>query len=84
MRNAYSPALQKSLGDKIFATIPDHVFWDIKKPIGMEENYHKHRYNPARPLAETSFFQMRKYEDWMHRRATKSNERNDISWYKST
>lgn len=56
MRHAYSEGLSKSLSDKIFETIPDYVFWDIKKPINMETNHHIHRYNPARPLTETSFF----------------------------
>jgi len=56
MRHAYSEGLSKSLSEKIFETIPDYVFWDIKKPINMEQNYHIHRYNPARPLTETSFF----------------------------
>lgn len=84
MRSAYAPALEKSLYDKIFETLPDHVFWDIKTPINQELDHHVHRYNPARPLAETSFFQMRKYEAYLLERSVKSNIGRDISMYKST
>ena len=32
MKDAYRESLSKTTAQKIFETIPDHVFWDIKKP----------------------------------------------------
>jgi hypothetical protein len=32
IRDAYKNDLEKPLAKKIFDTIPDHVFWDIKTP----------------------------------------------------
>lgn len=33
IKDAFKDSLSKSAADKIFDTIPDHVFWDIKKPL---------------------------------------------------
>jgi hypothetical protein len=33
LKDAHRNSLATSLEDKILETIPDHVFWDIKKPI---------------------------------------------------
>jgi hypothetical protein len=33
MKRAYSESLAQTSASKIFDTLPDHVFWDIKKPI---------------------------------------------------
>lgn len=33
IRRQFDPSLTTSKIDKIFATIPEHVFWDIKKPL---------------------------------------------------
>lgn len=32
MKDAYKSHLKLSMEEKIFKTIPDHYFWDIKKP----------------------------------------------------
>lgn len=37
LRRGYQKSLHTSQRDRILATIPDHVFWDIKKPIGFDE-----------------------------------------------
>ena len=33
LKEAYKNTLKSSLEERIFSTIPDHVFWDIKKPL---------------------------------------------------
>lgn len=82
MRNAYSTHLQKTTAEKIISTIPDFVFWDIKKPLTPEEDHHAHPYHPGRSVSNTDFFSMRKNEDWLHRKAQKQNVRNEISIHK--
>jgi hypothetical protein len=32
LKDAHTAALKTSTEEKILGTIPDHVFWDIKKP----------------------------------------------------
>ncbi len=32
LRDGFKNSLKKPLARRIFETIPDHVFWDIKKP----------------------------------------------------
>jgi hypothetical protein len=36
IKDAYKNSLAKSQTQRIFETIPDHVFWDIKKPLKPE------------------------------------------------
>ena len=33
LKDAHRQSLASNLEDKIFDTIPDHYFWDIKKPV---------------------------------------------------
>lgn len=33
LKEAHKASLSQNLEDKILDTIPDHVFWDIKKPL---------------------------------------------------
>lgn len=50
MQDAYQKSLSKSMHDRLFDLLPDHVFWDIKKiqekPTTMLEN----RFNPMKPF----------------------------------
>lgn len=50
LQNAYQDGLKTPLAMKIFKTIPDHVFWDIKKPLHAELQVHLNPYNPARKV----------------------------------
>ena len=36
MKDAYNQGLAKTTAQKIFETIPDHAFWDIKKPQNLD------------------------------------------------
>lgn len=33
LKDAYKTSLAQTTEERIFATLPDHVFWDIKKPL---------------------------------------------------
>lgn len=48
LREGFDSQLKKSTSSKILETIPDWVFWDIKKPIGVEEQFIQNPYNPFR------------------------------------
>ena len=63
MKNAHSEGLKTSTANKILKTIPDHAFWDIKKPykdalVSTVTN----PWNPARRYQHDSFFDQRDYE----------------------
>jgi hypothetical protein len=49
--------LAQTKEERIFATIPDHVFWDIKKPLQKNRNLlRENRYNPFRGKEFDSYF----------------------------
>jgi hypothetical protein len=73
LQDAFAQGLKTPLAVKIFKTIPDHVFWDIKKPIGADEQMHLNKYNPARAVYNSDFFDIRTNERWMHER--KANDK---------
>lgn len=79
MKNAFAHGQATSLESKILSTIPDHAFWDIKKPVGTEEQMFVNPYNPARKYPYESFFDRRNYENWMHQRSTNMKLTEDIS-----
>ena len=82
MKDAYSESLSKSAAHRIFETLPDHVFWDIKKPQVPEEQKHMNPYNPFRKYPYSTFFEMRDFEEFMDRRHKKPNLRDNISLYR--
>ena len=79
LRRTFNDGLATSSYDKIFAKLPDHVFWDIKKPQMREEEYYMNRWNAARQYPFSSFFDMRRHEDWMQKREEKRNLTENIS-----
>ena len=79
MQDAFAPGQSTSMERKIFKTIPDHVFWDIKKPLREPEDMVLHPYNPARKYPFESFFDRRNYEQWRHDRATNLKIKDDVS-----
>jgi hypothetical protein len=82
LKDAYSEGLAKPAAQKIFSTIPDHVFWDIKKPVNSDETKITNPYNPFRKYPFESFFDLRDYEEYMNRRVEKNNLRDNISLYR--
>ena len=65
VRKVYQEDLSTSLEYKIFKTLPDYVFYDIKKPDEkLTDTLERNQWNPARRHPNTNFFEIRKYEDW--------------------
>lgn len=82
LRDAHQHGLKTNLADKIFDTLPDFVFWDIKTPrASLEQEVESNKYNPARNEGNNDFFTMRIHEDWLLRRKRLTNEREDISMH---
>lgn len=80
LKDAHSAALKTSTEEKILGTIPDHVFWDIKKPQNQREQImQKNRYNPFRGKEYDNFFEMRDMEEWHDKTDKKSNVNSSIS-----
>lgn len=73
IRRQFDPSLATSKIDKIFETIPEHVFWDIKKPLDrhQEEVLRENQYNPTRQHYANDFFDLRATEEWRRNRDTK-------------
>merc|ERR1740117_1771062 len=61
MSDAFSHGSKTSTFMKMLRTVPEHAFWDIKKPLMPEVDYHMNPYNPARQVPFSSFFDARKY-----------------------
>ena len=70
LRKSFDEELSTSLESKILKTIPEHVFWDIKKPLfdHSSEWYYDNKINPARKSGRNNFFTMRKEEEWLNDR----------------
>lgn len=67
LRDGFDEGLRSSAAEKIFATLPDHVFYDIKKPLNHDCQIFMNNYNPARKYYNSHFFDMRQTERYfMH------------------
>lgn len=62
LQDAFAEGLKTPLANKIFNTIPSHVFWDIKKPLEPTEKWHMNPRNPARQVEGSDFFDLRANE----------------------
>ena len=68
LRRTFNEGVSTSLGDKIFRKLPNHVFYDIKKPLhkdGTYSEYYLNPYNTARKYPFQSFTDMRRHEQWL-------------------
>lgn len=65
LRRTFDQGLSTSSYEKVFRKLPEHVFWDIKKPLTKGEEYYVNPYNAARAYPFNSFFDMRSHEDWI-------------------
>ena len=70
LRSGFDEGLREPMAKKIFDTLPDHVFYDIKKPLIANDDSFWNKYNPARAHPNSSFFEMRSNADY-HMRQTK-------------
>ena len=80
LRRTYDASLAESTASKIFRRIPDHVFWDIKKPqVNTGEKMNLNPYNTARKYPFETFFEMRQHEEWLKSKEEQRNLNNNIS-----
>ena len=82
LKDAYKVSMASSTESKIFSTIPDHVFWDIKTPQKPQILLKKNRYNPFRGAEFDNFFEMRESERYIKGQHQKENRNDAISIYK--
>lgn len=84
MRRQFDSTLQESKLIKLFKTLPDHVFFDIKKPLNrhyktpLRLNY----INPTRKHWADDFFDLRHLEEWRLNRNTKRDLKQDITHFR--
>lgn len=67
LKEAYKDSLKTTSEQKMFNQIPDHYFWDIKKPLKPNPGVRLNRYNPFRGREYRDFFEMRDAEEYFHR-----------------
>lgn len=82
LREGFDAGVSTSTADKIFDTLPDHVFWDIKRPLKEDPESYWNKYNNARAPAGTSFFEMRSTERYFRSQKIKDNSLANISYYR--
>ncbi len=82
LKLGYANSLSKSSAQAILETIPDYVFWDIKKPKIKEEERVMNPYNPFRRYPNESFFDIRENEEYNDRRNKKENLKDAVSTYR--
>jgi len=82
LREGYDAGLSTSAADKIFDTLPDHVFWDIKRPLGKTPDTYWNQYNSARKIPNTNFFDMRNTERYFRMQKTHNNTIASVSYYR--
>jgi len=80
LRDSYRDSLSTNVEAKIFNTIPDYVFWDIKKPLSPERTVRSNRYNPLRG-ADRDFFEMRNMEEYHVRQKNRDNLNDSTTLY---
>ncbi len=82
LRDAYKKSLAQSVEKQILATIPDHHFWDIKKPQQKEIYVPKNRYNPFRGREFADYFEMVNQEEYMASQHDQDNRNPSVSYYR--
>jgi len=80
LQEAFQEGLRTPLTTKILRTIPDHAFWDIKKPLNMQEDHLMNEYNPARQVHGSSFFDIRQNYAYFLERELHSNIKPRSCW----
>ena len=82
IKDALSESLSKCTAERIFNTLPNYFFWDIKRPNRPDNLDYKNQYNPARKVPFDSFFDMRQQEEFFDRRQIKMNLIDSVSTHR--
>lgn len=81
LKEAFRRSLRTSTEQKIFETIPDHTFWDIKKPLQQGVKAEFNRYNPFRGKEHKDYFEMVEFEEYIEEQHMHKNLNNGASTY---
>lgn len=84
LRRNFSDSLSESRQSKIIKTIPDHYFWDIKRPLHkhLDREIRVNDINSSREHYVRDFFDQRANEEWRRNRKTKRDFHQDISMFR--
>lgn len=84
LRRNFDSSLAESKQQKIFKTIPDHVFWDIKKPLKkfLDTVVKTNEINPTREHYARDFFDLRANEEWLRNRQNKRDLNQSLSMFR--
>lgn len=82
MKELFRSHLKEDLEVKIFRTIPDHYFWDIKKPLHPKPIIPSNRYNAFRGVEYRDFFDMRDSEEYLEEQEVHKNLNNAVSMHR--
>lgn len=82
LKDAYKDSLKATSEQRIFDTIPDHVFWDIKKPQRDPAYKRDNRYNTFRGREFENFFEMRDAEEYLDQSVHHANRNNSVSSFR--
>jgi len=83
MRRTYAQGLATPEAMAMFRTIPDYVFWDIKKPLKNNDlDVPRNPYNPARAAPTVNFFDARTHEQWLEDRRNNMKMKESVSKYR--
>jgi hypothetical protein len=81
LKDAYHTSLSQTKEERIFATIPDHIFWDIKKPLQPAPLMKRNRYNPFRGKEFENFFAQRDFEGYIEEQERHENRNAAVSFF---
>lgn len=82
LKKGYHRSLRTTTEQKIFDSIPDWVFWDIKTPMVKRPFIRRNKYNPFRGREYENFFDMRATEQHFHSQETADNRNPSVSIYR--
>lgn len=83
LKKHYQHELQKSEAQRILEKIPEHAFWDIKKPLqDLRVDAIHDRINPNRPRSHNTWFEAIEFERNMEIHNGQTNLRNAMSEFR--
>ena len=79
LKKAFFHSLRTDTEEKIFEKIPDHYFWDIKRPQVPYYEVRQGQFNPFRGRPYKNFFEMREADQYFHEQEAHRNLNNNVS-----
>lgn len=66
------------LKDQLIQSLPEHVFMDIKTPLGKQNHVHINPHNAMKPIQHRSFFDYLDQQEYFQRKKKQENLRNHL------